>query len=377
MIKVRNTPQLAGITILGDYEDLDALYDAVSRYSRFFLNHQDNDYAENCLECLLGLCYDLRHAYQGDRGYESVENRADSIGLMAGVLYELPQEYKNRVEAERALYENGNLYFSVEVLYPWALYYMFTLKAITEAHFRSQWFEDPEVPYDKYMAEKDEALLRYFVQLIWEALQSEIPDDILSSVYEYTSLYAKTDYYISYPDMYLEWLCTWWILAAPTRETRRSILPLLCLELSSIYEEDELEIADNLEEDKETLRELLEESSKSSSPFKGGKRKKGKNRKKETPEDQSPEVSVDDMESKIHLLRFYIHVHEITLLCADEYYTYLDKATDEIRIPYFPMKEYMCRIQEHVNENGPFSRITYHDYLVNEIGEVDWDKLEW
>ena len=91
MIKVRNTPQLAGITILGDYEDLDALYDAVSNYSRFFLNHQDNDYAENCLECLLGLCYDLRHAYQGDRGYESVENRADSIGLMAGVLYELPQ----------------------------------------------------------------------------------------------------------------------------------------------------------------------------------------------------------------------------------------------------------------------------------------------
>ena len=38
MIKVRNTPQLAGITILGDYEDLDALYDAVSRYSRFFLS---------------------------------------------------------------------------------------------------------------------------------------------------------------------------------------------------------------------------------------------------------------------------------------------------------------------------------------------------
>ena len=47
-------------------------------------------------------------------------------------------------------------------------------------------------------------------------------------------------YYISYPDMYLEWLCNWWILATPTRETRHSILPLLCLELSSIYEEDEL-----------------------------------------------------------------------------------------------------------------------------------------
>jgi hypothetical protein len=377
MIKVRNTPQLAGITILGDYEDLNALYDAVSRYSRFFLNHQDNDYAENCLECLLGLCYDLRHAYQGDRGYESVENRADSIGLMAGILYELPQDYKNRIETARASYDNGNLYFSVEVLYPWALYYMFTLKTIADAHFRSHWFEDLEVPYDKYMAEKDEALLRYFVQLIWEALQSEIPDDILSSVYEYTSLYTKTDYYISYPDMYLEWLCTWWILAAPTRETRHSILPLLCLELSSIYEEDELEIEDKLSEDKETLRELLAESSKSDSLIKGGERKKRKKGKKETTEAQSPEVPVDDMESKIHLLRFYIHVHEITLSCVKKYDTYLDKAADEIHIPYFPMEEYMYRIHEHVSENGPFSGITYHDYLANEIGEVDWEKLEW
>ena len=348
MIKVRNTPQLAGITILGDYEDLNALYDAVSRYSRFFLNHQDNDYAENCLECLLGLCYDLRHAYQGDRGYESIENRADSIGLTAGLLYELPQEYKNRVEAARSLYENGNLYFSVEVLYPWALYYMFTLKTITDAHFRSQWFEDLEVPYDKYAAEK-----------------------------EYTSLYTKTDYYISYPDMYLEWLCTWWILAASTKETRRSLLPLLCLELSSIYEEDELEIEENLEEDKETLRELLAESSKSGSLIKGGEQKKRKKGKKETTEAQSPEVPVDDMESKIHLLRFYIHVHEITLSCVKKYDTYLDKAADEIHIPYFPMEEYMYRIHEHVSENGPFSGITYHDYLANEIGEVDWEKLEW
>jgi len=181
-------------------------------------------------------------------------------------------------------------------------------------------------------------------------------------------------YYISYPDMYLEWLCNWWILAASTKETRRSILPLLCLELSSIYEEDELEIEENLEEDKETLRELLAESSKSGSSTKEGKRKKGK---KEAPEDQSPEAPVDDMESKIHLLRFYIHVHEITLSCVKKYDIYLDKAADEIHIPYFPMEEYMYRIHEHVSENGPFSGITYHDYLANEIGEVDWEKLEW
>ena len=103
-------------------------------------------------------------------------------------------------------------------------------------------------------------------------------------------------------------------------------------------------------------------------------RKKGK---KETPKDQSPEVRVDDMESKIHMLRFYIHVHEITLSCVEKYDTYLDKAADEIHIPYFPMEEYMYRIHDHVSKNGPFYRNTYNDYLVDEIGEVDWDKLEW
>ena len=149
---------------------------------------------------------------------------------------------------------------------------------------------------------------------------------------------------------------------------------MLCLELSSIYEEDELEIGEDLEENKEELRELLAETSKSSSPVKGGKQKKAK---KGTPEDQSPEVPVDDLESKIHWLRFYIHVHEITLSCVEKYDTYLDKAADEIRVSYYPMEEYMYRIHEHVSKNGPFSRITYHDYLVDEIGEVDWEKLEW
>ncbi len=38
--------------------------------------------------------------------------------------------------------------------------------------------------------------------------------------------------------MYLEWLCTWWAVAPVSREQRRSLLPLLCLELSSIDEED-------------------------------------------------------------------------------------------------------------------------------------------
>ena len=47
--------------------------------------------------------------------------------------------------------------------------------------------------------------------------------------------------------MYLEWLCTYWIKAATTRKDRHKLLPLVVLELSSVYEEDEEELMEELE----------------------------------------------------------------------------------------------------------------------------------
>ena len=261
MIKVKNTPQLVGITILGDYEDLNALYDAVSNYCRFILDHQDHPDAEHCLEFLLGLCYDFRHAYQGDRGYEAVENHAASIGGMAEILYEVPQKHKKKIQSVRSAFKNGNLYFSVDVLYPWALYYMFTLQALTEESYRQKWFDEQKAPfdqYDPYQAKRDEALLIYFIQLLWEALGSELPEDVMKHVFQYSTIYTRTNYYISYPDMYLEWLCTWWAVAPVSREHRRSLLPLLCLELSSVDEEAEFELEEELAEETEALNRLLE-----------------------------------------------------------------------------------------------------------------------
>ena len=59
--------------------------------------------------------------------------------------------------------------------------------------------------------------------------------------------------------MYLEWLCTWWAVAPVSREHRRSLLPLLCLELSSIDEEVEFELEEKLAEETEALNKLLDE----------------------------------------------------------------------------------------------------------------------
>ena len=43
--------------------------------------------------------------------------------------------------------------------------------------------------------------------------------------------FSHTEFYISYPDLYLEWLCYYWAIAAKSRETRISLLLMLFPEL--------------------------------------------------------------------------------------------------------------------------------------------------
>lgn len=91
MIKITNTPNLLGIAIHGDYEDLKALHIAMSDYLDFYFDHMKEPGAYNCYETILGLCYDIRHAYQGDRNIESIENNAENISQLASLIYEVDE----------------------------------------------------------------------------------------------------------------------------------------------------------------------------------------------------------------------------------------------------------------------------------------------
>ena len=70
MIRITNTPNLTGVTISGDFEDLDALVEAIYQVtiSEFDedLNKKSRRYLNISLRAL-GLAYDVRHAAQGDR----------------------------------------------------------------------------------------------------------------------------------------------------------------------------------------------------------------------------------------------------------------------------------------------------------------------
>ena len=78
---------------------------------------------------MLGLNYDIRHAYQGDRGVCYEENGADRVGRREEFIFEVDKEVFEEVRTKGS---DGNLYYIVDVLYPWALYYMINITPLIE-----------------------------------------------------------------------------------------------------------------------------------------------------------------------------------------------------------------------------------------------------
>ena len=65
MIQAKVTKNLTGITIQGDYDDFNDLVNAI-----YWMTGVDSNEAglyDEVKMRLLGLCYDIRHAYMGDR----------------------------------------------------------------------------------------------------------------------------------------------------------------------------------------------------------------------------------------------------------------------------------------------------------------------
>ena len=58
MLSVKTTPNLYGISLRGDYTDLNEIYDALSRYLDFYQRHSES-YPYHEYEYLLSLNYDI------------------------------------------------------------------------------------------------------------------------------------------------------------------------------------------------------------------------------------------------------------------------------------------------------------------------------
>ena len=177
MLKVRSTPNLYGVTLMGDYDDLDKLYDSISNYLAFY---QDNSvwFPYHEYEYMLSLNYDIRHCYQGDRGYEAVDNCADRFEAYGSPDYGLPAESRKEYRKLYKDFKNGNLYYKVEILYPLILHYMITFEQILEDEPTEDWLDTENEIGDKWSerysmidAMRDRAAISHLVSLFWENLQ--------------------------------------------------------------------------------------------------------------------------------------------------------------------------------------------------------------
>lgn len=119
MIYAENTPNNMGVSIYGDFLDFDNLYDALH-----IVVGQEDEYIEydSSRMRVFGICYDIRHAVMGDRGYEFVENGMD-------------EERKRRLEV---LAPDKNLYLKVQVLWPEMLFVMMALNDFLKLYGRKK-----------------------------------------------------------------------------------------------------------------------------------------------------------------------------------------------------------------------------------------------
>lgn len=194
MLQIKPTDHLTGVTITGDYQDLNALRNAIFRVSG---DEDESDGYDNARTYLLALCYDLRHAYMGDRGYLSVDNGSASMGDAIRCLFDFGPN--DDMEEMKKHYAGGNLYFYENVVFTDAVYYALVLDEFL--HLAEAKLPDDE-NIDPYEFQCDKALIHHFQASIWRCLQTVIGDDACERIKK--AIGRKRTIFQAYATPYLE-----------------------------------------------------------------------------------------------------------------------------------------------------------------------------
>lgn len=201
MIKVENTQNLMGISIKGDYNDLQELREAIGNYIELYhmesLNIIDRQlksgeiteeqkrlsyiHYSDMKDCISGLNYDIRHAYQGNRNFEFVENGSDNVGRLAECLYQVDEEV---FEQERRKGEKGNLYYSVDILYPWAIYYLINFSAMLDNWYYPESLNKLELSYTEIQCRRYRCIIELFCMKMWECIGASLGNNKTENIFE-------------------------------------------------------------------------------------------------------------------------------------------------------------------------------------------------
>ncbi len=119
MITITNTENLAGVTISGDQNDLEALVDAFYAVTIEEDDTKNRAFYDNSTR-VLGVCYDIRHAAMGDRDIVLVENGMD----------------RDLMTAHKKITPEHNVQYAVNYLYPEMIFVVSALNELMELYMR-------------------------------------------------------------------------------------------------------------------------------------------------------------------------------------------------------------------------------------------------
>ena len=164
MLRVIPTKNLTGVIIQGDF---DTFYDIVhSIYNLTGIVEDSDDVYYSVKIHLLGLCYDMRHAFMGDR----------EVFLEKNNLNEEKQAWHGIKAPEE------NLYYSVNMLFPEMIFLALAVPQMYQFSFKNYGYkycevrEDggnpPVIPYADYV--RDKANMDVLFAGVWQALSEVV-----------------------------------------------------------------------------------------------------------------------------------------------------------------------------------------------------------
>lgn len=193
MIIMKPTAKLVGINVQGDYYDFDEFVDAAHRITGVWPDENYNDPYYASSNRLLGICYDIRHARQGDREIEVKDN-----GLNMEIM-----------KWHEIIMQEQTIYYSVNILFPEAIFVATTLESLLD--YAAKYYgkngrklkEKEELPfcyeYTQYV--KDCGILRNFAGQIWGALGEAIGEVALENILRAQNPYQS---YVDYAAQYID-----------------------------------------------------------------------------------------------------------------------------------------------------------------------------
>lgn len=119
MLTVENTPNLTGVLLKGDQEDFEDLYNALHNLVGTEETVKD---LYNVRICILGLCYDLRHANMGHRNAFFKNHGLDD----------------EQMAFQSLVGSKHNLYLSFETLWPELLFIVFSLEDFIQTYSKRE-----------------------------------------------------------------------------------------------------------------------------------------------------------------------------------------------------------------------------------------------